>query len=617
MREAPFRFGKFELIPELAQLRKSGTIVRLPHQPFRVLHLLVSRAGTVVTREEIRQELWGSETFVDFDHGINAAIRNIRFALNDHAEAPRYLETIPRRGYRFIASVERDAPPSEDAPEARTTPMTPPVTTPLTTRSRRPLTLAVVLLASIAAGALVRQNPTPPATHRVAILPFRVIGERLPAELDARAFAEEVHTRLAQLRPERISVIDPNLVASRARTNVPLSELARETGADSLVIGTIRKTADGARVIVRCVDGHSQKELWTQTHERTFRESRAFPIAVAHRVVHAIAAQVLPPAREEPVLRTRVNAAALNLYRQARVERTLPVPQQNPERALELFHAALRVAPRFAEAWAGIGEVWLERAISSAGPHQIPAVEKARPALLRAIALDPNCAEAQNDYGLLLLVFDHDYAGAETAFRRAVRIDPELSQVHSNLAWVLSAMAKHDEAIAVYHRAQQLDPMMLSPDRAMAVIYLMARRYDEAAAEYREVELVKQNVTGVQWGLMAALIAQRQYDEAAAVLARMNPRANVPVSLPHEPFEKSYRRLEPVMLATDRDYIGHDYVLAAYYAQGGDRDRALEHLDRAIEAHAALTIYLNVDPRLDNLRSDPRFAARLRKMNLL
>ena len=608
MREAPFRFGKFELVPDLAQLRKSGTIVRLPHQPFRVLHLLVSRAGTVVTREEIRQELWGSETFVDFEHGINAAIRNIRFALNDHAEAPRYLETIPRRGYRFIAAVERDAAPPGGAPEARTTPAA--------TRSRRPLTLAVVLLASIAAGALIRENPSPPATHRVAILPFRVIGERLPAELDARAFAEEVHTRLSRLRPERISVIDPNLVASRARTNVPLSELARATGADSLVIGTIRKTADGARVIVRCVDGHSQKELWTQTHERTFRESRAFPIAVAHRVVHAIAAQVLPPAREEPVLRTHVNAAALNLYRQARVERTLPMPQQNPERALELFHAALRAAPRFAEAWAGIGEVWLERAISSAGSHQMPDVEKARPALLRAIALDPNCAEAQNDYGLLLLLFDHDYAGAETAFRRAVRIDPELSQAHSNLAWVLSAMAKHDEAIAVYHRAQQLDPMMLSPDRAMAVIYLMARRYDEASAEYREVELVKQNVTGVQWGLMAALIAQSQYDEASAVIARMKPQGNVPVSL-HEPFEKAYRRLEPVMHAADREYIGHDYVLAAYYAQGGDRDRAFEHLDRAIEAHAALTIYLNVDPRLDNLRSDPRFAARLSKMNLL
>jgi DNA-binding winged helix-turn-helix (wHTH) protein/tetratricopeptide (TPR) repeat protein len=562
-----FRFGRFELRPDAEELRKNGVAIHLPHQPLRILTLLIARAGEIVTREEIRAAVWGDETFVDYEQGINTAIRQIRHALNDTAEAPRFLQTVPRRGYRFIAAVERIVPEELLATfEAAVVPPAEPLVVieaapakQRRVRRRDVAAVAVALLVAFVAFALVRtrdEREDKPGVG-IAVMPFRSIG-RLPIGVDARSYTEELTTRVTQLHPERIR--------------------AGALGdADVLIEGTLQRSpGDHVRVIVRGVDARTRAQLWAETYER------ADAAVVAFRITRLLAQKHLPEPRFEPLVRTNVSPEARELYKQARIERNRPRAQRDLDRALRLFHEALKLEPKFAEAWSGIGDIHAER-------RQL---EQARAALNRAIQLDPKCAEGHNDLALILMEHDHAYGPAEDALRRALAADPEYIDAHFNLAVLLTATGQHEAAIAEMRRVQQLAPLRFVPSIAMAVMYFHARRFDEAEAEYRACVAMQQNVTIAKWGLRTIEVVR----DAKKGLT--------------ESFRQSEKALKEEWRAGRID----DYILAAYYAQRCDHDRAFELLDSAIAKRAPLTVYLYVDPRFDNLREDPRFAARLKAL---
>lgn len=571
-----FRFGRFELRPAAEELRKNGTVIHLPHQPLRILTLLVTRAGEIVTREEIRAAVWGEETFVDYEQGINTAVRQIRFALNDTAEAPRFLQTVPRRGYRFVAAVERivpgellatfeaalvqprPLPQPEPQPQAQSIFVKPPFAAPVATlrrvRRRDVGGVLAALLVAFFAYAMVKTRDQPGLD--VAVLPFRVVGT-MPANLDSRSFAEELMTHVTQLRPEVISVGAP-----------------RE--AELLIEGTLQVTNGNVRALVRGIDARTQAQLWAESYERTY------PTEVALRITRLLAQKHLPAPRLEPLVRTRVSRRALDLYKQARTERNRPRAQRNLDRALALFREALRIEPEFAEAWSGIGDIHAER----------NEFAQARAALARAIALDPHCAEAQNDLGLLLMQHDRAYGAAEDALQRAIRADPEYLDARFNLAVLSAAMGQHEQAIAEMRKVRQLAPLQYVPSTALAVLYFHARRYDEAEAEYRACLLMQHNVNVARWGLQSIAIAR-------------DPRVGK---------SERFIELEKELVAAWRAGRIDEYVLATYYAQRRDADRAFQFLDAAIARHASLAVYLFVDPRFDSVRNDPRFAARLKTM---
>lgn len=561
--EEVYRFGPFELRPAAEELRRNGTVIRLPHQPLRILTMLVERAGEVVTREEIRAALWSEETFVDYEQGINTAIRRIRFALRDTAEAPRFLQTVPRRGYRFVAAVERVVPDellaTFEAAVVRPEPVRiEPPARPRRLRRRDIAAIVVALLMAFVAYAFVRTRDrrNDPAVD-VAVMPFRVIGT-MPKGLDARSFTEELTTRVTQLHPEVIRVGAP-----------------RE--ADLLIEGTLQPAPNGnVRALVRGVDARTHAQLWAETYERSE------PAVVALRITRLLAEKHLPPPRVEPLVRTRVSRRALELYKQARTERNRPRALRDLDRALALFREAVKLEPKFAEAWSGIGDINAER-------HQWA---DARAALNRAIRLDPRCAEAHNDLGLLLMQYDRAYGAAEDALRRAIAIDSDYLDAHFNLAVLSAAMGQHEQAITEMQRVRQLAPLQYVPSNAVAVLYFHARRFDEAEAEYRALLAMQQNVQAARWGLLSIDIARD----------RRRGRT------------ESYFELEPELVAGWRAGRIDDYILASYYAQRGDADRAFELLDAAIAKHAPSAMYLYVDPRFDNLRNDPRLASRLRTL---
>lgn len=610
-----FRFEKYELRPDVEELRKRGTLIPLAPQPFRVLLLLISRQGQVVTREEIQEALWGSSTFVDYEQGINAVIRRIRTALNDHAETPRFLQTVPRRGYCFVVPVERIVP--EDLTAALESMMPPapfevtqtlPFALPaedVAPASRRlsPATgLFVAMLVAASALFATRGPYAAPEAKAAAGKPLHIAvsaprseGPQAPS-VDPRSFSAELRSRLSLIQPQRIALAEPGAEA------------------DLRIDSTLRNTVDGLRVDAKIVDVRTGASVWTENFTRARGELNDFPLEVALRVARAVGERYLPRPRQQPLLRAHVAPRALALYREGRAILEMPQPQRDDERARVLFEKAVKLEPGFAEAWSAIGEVWAIRASVWMGmPSQNEAVEEARKATQRALALDPRISEAHNNLGMLQMQFDHQYVAAERQLRLAIEADPDYLDAHYNLALLLAAMGQHEGAIAEFRRLQLLDPTTHVPSTTLAFIYLMGHRFNDAHAEYHACQLVLRRPEISNWGMMSSSIGARNWDDATTALSAVLAR---PVVLARNSpdraaaFRKELRALESSLLR--REHAGLDpYVLACFYAQVLERDKALAALDRAVKMKSLNAAYAFVDPRLVSLRGDPRFGKAL------
>lgn len=600
-RPVVYRFDRFELLPETEELRKNGTRIHLPPQPFRVLLLLVQRSGEIVTREEIQEALWGSEVFVDYEQGINTAIRRIRFALNDNAETPRFLQTLPRRGYCFVMPVERvvaagpspaPAPQTLHVVEAWTAPPQP--QQPRRFARFAPLLVLIALLfATRAPHGMQRPAPAQKPAMRVAVGPVTIDRMR-PAAIDANRVAGELRAHLARLQPQLIHVVAPG------------------EPADVRIEGVLQDAGSAIQIDARIIETHTGRAVRTETINRE-GDASDFPLEIALRLTQAVAAQYIPPGREEPIVRTKVSPAVSAMYREARNLRARPQPQQDMDGALVRFQKAVEIEPKFAEAWSGIGDIWSERATAWFGESRAVALTQARIALERSIALDPKGPEALNDYGRLLMQHDRDYAAAETWLRRAIAADPEYTHSHFNLASLLAAMGEHERAIEAFRQVQRLDPNQWVPSGQLGFLYLMGHRYDDAMAEYRSALLVGRNPFAARWGMMWSAMAMRRWDVAARSLAAV---LEEPVDLGDHPdsgarYREEFRRLEPILLARERAKRLDPYILACYYSMLQDSDRAFQSLDKAIADNSLMAIYTYVDPRLEFIRADPRFEERL------
>ncbi|HEX6096957.1 MAG TPA: winged helix-turn-helix domain-containing protein [Thermoanaerobaculia bacterium] len=601
-----YRFDRFELLPEAEELRKNGTRIHLPPQPFRVLLLLVQRAGQIVTREEIQEALWGAEVFVDFEQGINTAIRRIRFALNDHAETPRFLQTLPRRGYCFLAPVERVeapvTPPPEIEPLRPVEPWVP--EPPLVIEEERPrrsfarFAAALVVLGMLFFSRAPHEGAGAAAPRPVLRISIGAVAadRTWTAPVDPRRIEDELQTHLSRLQPHLVGVV--------------------EEGPSDITVETSLQDGESAvRVSARIVETGSGKVVWSETFNRE-GDAGDFPLEIALRITQAVGSRYIPEGREEPLVRTPVAPAALALYREARVLASRPVPQQDLDAALVRLQKAVQLEPEFAEAWSAIGDIWSERAEAWMGESRAVALTQARIALERSLALDSKGAEALNDYGRLLMQHDRDYAAAETWLRRAIAADPDYIHPYFNLAVLLSAMGQHDAALASFRQLQLRDPNSFVPSVNLAFLYLMAQRPDDAMAEYRAAVLVDRNPFQTRWGIMWSAMATQRWDVAARSLATI---LEEPVDLGDQAgsgarYREEFRRLEPILLKRESVRRLDPYVLACYYSQLHDADRAFAALDRSIQDRSTLAIYTFVDPRLEFIRTDPRFEARLERL---
>lgn len=479
-----YRFGVFETECAAASLRREGSLVRLRGKPFDILQFLLARPGELVTRDELRRHLWAADTFVDFDHGLNAAMNRLRDALGDSAENPRFIQTLPRRGYRFIAPVEVVRGPaaveSVFLPAAASSASPPSGSSFPARRWLRPMLLApiaVILLAGVWASGL---PLWPAAAHSgrsmIAVLPFQNLSGSPDQDYFSDGFTEEIIAQLGGLNPDQLGVIARSTVARYRDGRQSIGEIGRALDVQYVLEGSIRRAGEQVRVTAQLIDVTSQTQLWAESYDHDVHDVLLTQRDVAMRVADSLTMSVL---RVNAVHRM-TSPAAYDATLRGRSLRQLAT-EASLDRAREYFEQAIALDPAYAPAHAGLADVFhliggpgweLER------PRDV--LPRALAAAGRAIDLDPRLPDGYAVRGMCRLWLDGDRRGAEDDIRHAIALNASYALAHQYLSTVLVVTGRADEAVASARRAMELDP--LSPASGTTLGYRLYYAGDFAGA---------------------------------------------------------------------------------------------------------------------------------------
>jgi TolB-like protein/DNA-binding winged helix-turn-helix (wHTH) protein/Flp pilus assembly protein TadD len=618
------------------ELRKHGMQVRLQKQPFQVLAMLLEHPGEVVTREELQKDLWPADTFVDFDHGLNKTINKIREALGDSAESPRFVETVARRGYRFLAEVKDVDGGSVAVPTDGTEVFSGPQHSDLAKTAPQPATekrlespltwrrlgagLAVLLVILLASILYLRNRPSSALIRSLAVLPLESLSGDASQDYFADGMTDELITDLGQISALR--VISRTSVMSYKRVRKPLPQIARELDVDGVVEGTVLRSGDQVRITAQLIKASDDKHLWSHSYEGDFRDALAFQNQVARSIAEEIRINVSP--REQTELKSVkvVNPQAYESYLKGRFfwnKRTA----DGLKVAAAYFNEAVDEDPNYAQAYSGLADTyallgdWQYEAMT---PKE--ALPKAKAAAIKALELNNTLGEAHNSLAFCMDAFDWDFASAEKEFRRAIELNPSYATAHHWYAWHLSLLGRNSEAISEMKKAKELDPLSLIISADLAELLLIAHAYDESIQQSRRTIEMDANFALAHNQLAQAYIQKYMFDEAVAELQKAiklsggSPTFTANLA---RAYAAMGRRNEAIELLDDlrkHSSAGYSRVseIAAVYVALGDSDRAMTWLEKGFEERFNPSVLLR--PGFDPIRSDPRFQNLLRRIGL-
>jgi len=633
------RFGTYEVSLQTGEVRKAGLRIRVQQQPLKLLEILLERPGEVVTREELRSRVWPSESFGDFDQALNIAIGKLRGALGDSAENPRFIETLPKRGYRFIADVSvagTDVPPkmpgstSEDQPATKRGPRVQDAGSTVASaasKSRlRPTRRFIVALAVVLSFALLTvwllRSPsrTPTAIRSLAVLPLENLSGEASQNYFADGMTDELITDLAQISALRVISRTSVMVYKGARK--PLPQIARELNVDAVVEGTVLRSGDQVRITAQLIEASTDKHLWSQSYEGELRET----LALQNRVARAIADQIrinLTPQEQAALKNVKVvNPEAYESYLKGRYfwnKRTA----DSLKAALAYFAQAIEEDPKYAQAYSGLADTYAllgDWQYAVMPPKE--AFPKAKAAAIKALELDSTLGEAHNSLAFVLDGFDWDFDSAGKEFRRAIELNPGYATAHHWYAWHLSLLGRYDEAIAEMRKAENLDPLSLIINADLAELLVIAHSYDESIRQSRKTIEMDPNFALAHNQLAQAYLQKHMYDEAVAELqTAVHLSGSSPTCIANlaRAYVVSGKRSEAVKLLNDlkkSSTPGHSNAseIAVIYASLGDKDQAMNWLEKGYEERFNPGVLLR--PGFDPLRSDPRFHDLVRRIGL-
>ena len=623
------RFGVFEVDLRAGELRKHGVRLRLQEQPFQVLAMLLERPGETVTREELRNRLWTAETFVDFDHGVNKAVNRIRDALGDSATSPRFVETVARRGYRFIADVTivEGAPPAgveakaDDLLRAEGVSVAPVAAPP--PRLRRwhlsVITGIALALASIlvAVWALQSRAPQPALIRSLAVLPLDNLSGDSSQEYFADGMTDELIATLGQISALR--VISRTSVMPYKRARKPLPQIAHELNVDAVVEGTVLRSDGRVRITAQLIEARDDRHLWSETYDGDLRDT----LTLQNKVAQAIAEQIrinLKPQEQATLKHGKVvDPQAYEAYLKGRYfwnKRT----GDDFEKAVEYFNQAIARDPNYAQAYSGLADTYALMGDWEYGvlaPRE--ALPRAEAAAVKALQLDDTLGEAHTSLAFCFDVFDWDLKSAEAEFRRAIELNPSYATAHHWYAWHLSLSGSNVNAIAEMKKAKNLDPVSLIINADLAELLLIAHFPDESIEQSRKTIEMDVNFALAHNQLAVAYLQRRRQDEAIAELQKAvqlssgSPTCTANLA---RAFAASGRRNEAVQLLDDLKKRSRPDVseVAVVYAALGDNDQAMTWLEKGYEERFNPSVLLR--PGFDPLRADPRFQDLERRVGL-
>jgi TolB-like protein/DNA-binding winged helix-turn-helix (wHTH) protein/Tfp pilus assembly protein PilF len=630
------RFGTYEVSLQSGEVRKAGLRIRVQQQPLKLLEILLEHPGEVVTREELRSRVWPNESFGDFDQALNIAIGKLRSALGDSAENPRFIETLPKRGYRFIADVsvfDADARPKKLESVAGDPSDTVPGNTlqgaglALAPKRRRWLTrglivaVALVLSWAILSVWLFRSRaPAPTGIRSIAVLPLENLSGDASQNYFADGMTDELITDLAQISALRVISRTSVMVYKGARK--PLPQIARELNVDAVVEGTVLRSGDQVRITAQLIEASTDRHLWSQSYKGELRDT----LALQNRVAGAIADQIrinLTP-REQAALKNVkvVNPEAYESYLKGRYfwnKRTA----DGLKVALAYFKQAIEEDPKYAQAYSGLADTYAllgdwQYAVMT--PKE--AFPKAKVAAIKALELDSSLGEAHNSLAFVLDGFDWDFDSAGKEFQRAIELNPGYATAHHWYAWHLSLLGRFDEAIVEMKKAENLDPLSLIINADLAELLDLAHSYDESIRQSRKTIEMDPNFGLAHNQLAQAYLQKHMYDEAVGELQEaVKFSGDSPTCIANlaRAYVASGMRGEAVNLLGDlkkRSNPGYSNAseIAMIYASLGDRDQAMNWLEKGYEERFNPGVLLR--PGFDPLRSDLRFQNLVHRIGL-
>jgi TolB-like protein/DNA-binding winged helix-turn-helix (wHTH) protein/Tfp pilus assembly protein PilF len=635
------RFGTYEVSLHSGEVRKSGLRIRIQQQPMKLLEILLERPGEVVTREELRSRVWTEESFGDFDQAVNIAIAKLRSALGDSAENPRFIETLPKRGYRFIADVsvvDPDAHPRRpesavgDLPgsrEKKTEPEPKIQDGGSTVSHKRQLwpALQVIIASALVVSLTIilvvlfrSRGRVPTGIRSLAVLPLESLSADASQNYFADGMTDELITDLAQISALRVISRTSVMVYKGARK--PLPQIARELNVDAVVEGTVLRSGDQVRITAQLIEASTDKHLWSQSYEGELRDSLALQNTVARAIADQIRINLTP--QEQAALKNVkvVNPQAYESYLKGRYfwnKRTA----DSLKVALAYFNQAIEEDPKYAQAYSGLADTYAllgdwQYAVMT--PKE--AFPKAKAAAIKALELDSALGEAHNSLAFVLDGFDWDFDSAGKEFRRAIQLNPGYATAHHWYAWHLSLLGRYDEAIAEMRKALNLDPLSLIINADLAEILVLAHSYDESIQQSRKTIEMDPNFALAHNQLAQAYLQKHKYDDAVAELQKaVQLSGSSPTSVANlaRAYAVSGKRSEALELLSElkkRSNPGYSNAseIAIIYASLGDTDQAMNWLEKGYEERFNPGVLLR--PGFDPLRSDSRFQALVHRIGL-
>jgi TolB-like protein/DNA-binding winged helix-turn-helix (wHTH) protein/tetratricopeptide (TPR) repeat protein len=622
------RFGVFEVDLQARELRKQGFKVKLQEQPFQILSMLLERPGAIVTREEIQKRLWPADTFVDFDSGLNRATNRLRESLEDDAENPRFVETVPRRGYRFIAPVHiPDEDPVEIAAPRLQVSVPPEIAVPRTARRNGWIFAFGALLSAAALLGFAFAPPkilryfefwrTAPTITSIAVLPLANLSGDPAQDYFSDGLTDELITEAAKIGTLRVISRTSSMQYKGTHKSLPV--IAKELGVDALVEGSVVRVGDQVRVTAQLIDARDDRHIWSESYQRNVVDVLMLQSEVAQTIADQVRMKLTSEQHASLTRVHRVNAASLEAYLKGSL--FLNQGMGSLDKSVEYFSQAIHLDPANAQAYSGLSQAYMMIGIFGLRPSQ-EVYPKARAAAMKAIEIDATTADAHGVLAEIAKGYDWDWAAAESEYKRALELNPSSSAIHAWYADYLSMMQRHDEAIVELRRSHDLDPVSIVSEAFFGFLFFRARRYDEAIAACRKTLELAPDYPNANWFMALALEKERRIPEAIASLqnAVMNSRAPLFKALLGHAYglagerTKALSILEEIKLLSKQQYVS-PMDFAIIYTGLGDREMAFQWLETAYSDRVMRIQELN-EPHFDSLRGDPRYEDLLRRIGI-
>lgn len=638
------RFGVFEADLDAGELRKHGLRLKLPEQPFQILSMLLARPGEIVSREELRERLWPSDTFVDFDHGLNNAVMRLREVLGDSSDHPRFIETLPRRGYRFIAPVERpseaaNAAAAENGASAISTGALEPgravVAKSMAPRqgrfsiSRIALLAAAVLAGSVLISAIAvhyvrgvdASKGKSARSNSLVVLPLENLSGDKEQDYFADGMTDDLIANLAKIRSLR--VVSRSTAMAYKGTHKPVSQIAAELNVDAVVEGTVMRVGNRVRITAELVQVSTDQHLWADTYESPIGDVLALQNRVSSAIVEEIRINLTKEDKERLAAKPSVSPEAYEDYLKGRYywnKRS----GEGFAKAIGYFEDATRRDPQYALAYAGLADCY--GIIGATIYGTLPAAEaapKAKAAATRALEIDASLAEAETSLATAKFNYDWDWSGAAEGFKKAIEMDPRYPTAYQRYSLYLSAMGRPDDSFQQIKKARELDPLSISINVAFAWRLYLAREYDRAITQLRDALELDPNYVWARVNLGQAYEQKGDYRLAIEEFqhaVEISPSSPLTISALAHAYALSGNRAEAMKLLSElqakakAQYVS-PYYTAIVYLGLGKNEPAMDCLEKAYADRSNGLVFIKVEPELDPLRNNPRFAALEARMN--